>query len=52
MINWRACFVQESTTTEEHACEFNEILIDDQESLSTVFFFFYFWKEGGIQLSK
>ena len=37
IIKWRACFVQKSIIMEERACEFRQILIDDQESLSSVF---------------
>ena len=38
----RDCFVQKSITIDELACEFREILIDDQESLSSVFLFQFF----------
>ena len=42
IMKWIACFVLKSITMEEHACEFREILIGDQESLSSVFLFQFF----------
>ena len=42
MMKWRACFVQKSINMEGQACKFREILIDDQESLSSVFQFQFF----------
>ena len=45
MMKRRAYFVQNSIITEEHTCEFKEILNDDQESFLSVFLFQFFPKK-------
>ena len=42
-MKWRAFLVRKSRTMEEHDSKFREILIDDQNSLSSDYYYYYYY---------